>query len=120
MLQGERQRLALQEIVEEVDNMRVAWWQAVKAADTAVAIQFFQDTLQTVFHVYDMQSWFREGVELFQRGCPPFVANSLTRSSRYRRVQVACTAGLVSFSFGPASGSAAAVAAEPGPFASQW
>ena len=53
MLQGERQRLALQEIVE--------------AADTAVAIQFFQDTLQTVFHVYDMQSWFREGVELFQR-----------------------------------------------------
>ena len=53
MLQGERQRLALQEIVE--------------AADTAVAIQFFQDTLQTVFHVYDMQSWFREGVELLAR-----------------------------------------------------
>ena len=67
LLQGERQHLALQEIVEEVDNMRVAWWQAVAAADTAVAIQFFQDTLQTVFHVYDMQSWFREGVELFQR-----------------------------------------------------
>lgn len=82
MLQGERQRLALQEIIEEVDNMRTAWEQAVQEADTAVAAQFFHDTLQTVFHVYDMQSWFREGADLFQRAVQRFLDESSPAAAR--------------------------------------
>jgi predicted ATPase/DNA-binding CsgD family transcriptional regulator len=60
-LRGPRQLDALAAIGAEIEHVRVAWRWAVARADAA-AIGRAADSM---FHFYDMRSWFGEGAEMF-------------------------------------------------------
>ncbi|HEU5100615.1 MAG TPA: tetratricopeptide repeat protein [Roseiflexaceae bacterium] len=60
-LRGEQQGAALAAIGEEVEQIRAAWRCAVANGDSA-ALGAAADSL---FHFYDMRSWFHEGAEAF-------------------------------------------------------
>jgi predicted ATPase/DNA-binding CsgD family transcriptional regulator len=60
-LRGEQQGAALAAIGDEVEQVRAAWRCAVANADSA-ALEAAADSL---FHFYDMRSWFHEGAEAF-------------------------------------------------------
>jgi predicted ATPase/DNA-binding CsgD family transcriptional regulator len=60
-LRGEQQGAALAAIGDEVEQIRAAWRSAVANGDSA-ALGAAADSL---FHFYDMRSWFHEGAEAF-------------------------------------------------------
>lgn len=60
-LRGAGQQAALKELAVDVEHIRAAWRRAVERADHA-ALDAAADSL---FHFYDMQSWFGEGAEAF-------------------------------------------------------
>jgi predicted ATPase/DNA-binding CsgD family transcriptional regulator len=60
-LRGPQQQAALEAIGAEIAQIRAAWRQAVAQADGAT-IGRMADSL---FHFYDMRSWFQEGAEAF-------------------------------------------------------
>jgi predicted ATPase len=62
-LQGARQRRALQAIGVEIENVRAAWRWAISQKNMALIDQ----AMTSLFHFYDMRSWFLEGEELFRR-----------------------------------------------------
>lgn len=57
-----QQAIVLQEIGQEIDNVRAAWRWAVARADLAV----IRDAFDTLFHFYDMRGWLEEGNETFR------------------------------------------------------
>jgi predicted ATPase/DNA-binding CsgD family transcriptional regulator len=61
-LRGPRQLDALAAIGAEIEQVRVAWRWAITRADSA-AIGRAADSL---FHFYDMRSWFAEGADVFR------------------------------------------------------
>ncbi|HUM70107.1 MAG TPA: BTAD domain-containing putative transcriptional regulator [Chloroflexota bacterium] len=62
-LQNEEQRLALEEIGEEIENIRAAWrWVILQQNVTAV-----NQGLSSLFDYYDMRSRFQEGQDVLQR-----------------------------------------------------
>lgn len=62
-LQNEEQRLALEEIGEEIGNIRAAWrWALLQQDVTAV-----NEGLMSLFDYYDMRSRFQEGQDVLQR-----------------------------------------------------
>ncbi|MBX3055028.1 MAG: tetratricopeptide repeat protein [Anaerolineae bacterium] len=62
-LQNEEQRLALEEIGEEIENIRGAWrWAVLQQQVTAV-----NAGLSSLFDYYDMRSRFQEGQDVLQR-----------------------------------------------------
>ncbi len=62
-LQNEEQRLALEEIGEEIENIRAAWrWAVLQQQVTAV-----NEGLPSLFDYYDMRSRFQEGQDVLQR-----------------------------------------------------
>jgi predicted ATPase/transcriptional regulator with XRE-family HTH domain len=61
-LRGERQQAAQAELHREIDNLRAAWrWAAAHGATQALAAAG-----KSLFHIYEMRSWFQEGADLFQ------------------------------------------------------
>lgn len=62
-LHGERQQSALIEIGTEIDNIRAAWRWAVGEGDASV----IGLAMESLFHFYDIRSWFQEGEEAFSR-----------------------------------------------------
>lgn len=60
-LRGAEQRRALTEIESMIDHVRAAWHWAVSHADSPLLGQ----AAASLFHFYDMRSWFREGAEAF-------------------------------------------------------
>ncbi len=62
-LQGARQREALQAIGVEIENVRTAWRWAISQENMALIDQ----AMTSLFHFYDMRSWFLEGEDLFRR-----------------------------------------------------
>ncbi len=62
-LQSEEQRLALEQIGEEIENIRAAWRWALVQQNVASLNQ----GLSSLFDYYDMRSRFQEGQDAFQR-----------------------------------------------------
>jgi predicted ATPase len=60
-LRGGRQRETLEEIGEEIENVRAAWRWAVSQAQEAELAQ----SLNTLFYFYDIRGWVQEGEEAF-------------------------------------------------------
>lgn len=62
-LNGGQQVEALAEIGQEIENVRVAWSYAIERGKLAA----IEQALESLFHFYDMRSWFQEGLEAFER-----------------------------------------------------
>jgi predicted ATPase/DNA-binding SARP family transcriptional activator len=60
-LQGGDQKQALTEIGEEIENIRLSWRWAIAHGHVAA----LEQSLESLFHFYDMRSWFKEGAEVF-------------------------------------------------------
>lgn len=60
-LKGGQQRESLAEIGAEIENIRLAWRWAIENSQVAV----IQLAVESLFHFYDMHSWFEEGAEAF-------------------------------------------------------
>ncbi len=68
-LQGGKQRQALQAINFELENVRAAWnWAIIHGQVTEMG-----QALESLFHFYDMRSWFREGEEAFGRAAAALI-----------------------------------------------
>ncbi|MBE7555297.1 MAG: tetratricopeptide repeat protein [Anaerolineales bacterium] len=61
LLTGGQQKEALAEINIEIENVRAAWRWAVAHGDLAT----IEPALESLFHFYDIRSWFQEGAESF-------------------------------------------------------
>jgi predicted ATPase/DNA-binding SARP family transcriptional activator len=67
-LRSSRQQTALAEIHQEIENIRAAWrWGVEQGYATLVGA-----ASDGLFHVYEIRSWFQEGVELFAQAAPRF------------------------------------------------
>ena len=62
-LRGAKQQAALATLSADMEHIRVAWRWACAVAD----VQALGRAAASLFHVYDMRSWFVEGYETFQR-----------------------------------------------------
>ena len=60
-LRGGRQQAALAEIQCEIENIRVSWCWAMAHN----RIDAIDQALESLFHFYDMRSWFQEGAGIF-------------------------------------------------------
>ncbi|MBN1993321.1 MAG: tetratricopeptide repeat protein [Anaerolineae bacterium] len=68
-LKGGQQREALQAINLEIENVRAAWnWAIAHGCLTEIG-----QALESLFHFYDMRSWFREGEEAFGRAAAALI-----------------------------------------------
>ncbi|HEU5100276.1 MAG TPA: tetratricopeptide repeat protein, partial [Roseiflexaceae bacterium] len=71
-LRGSRQQIALAEIHHEIGNIRAAWrWGVEQGYATLVA-----PASDGLYHVYEMRSWFEEGVEVFAQAAPHFAGTA--------------------------------------------
>jgi tetratricopeptide (TPR) repeat protein len=61
-LRGPRQREALAALSVDLDQLRSAWQWAIQSADE----QALGRAAESLFHFYDMRSWFQEGAEIFR------------------------------------------------------
>jgi tetratricopeptide (TPR) repeat protein len=68
-LRGSRQEMALAEINQEIENIRAAWRWGVEQGDATLVGQ----ASDSLFHVYEMRSWFQEGLDIFAQAAPRFV-----------------------------------------------
>ena len=62
-LKGGRQKEALEEIAEEIENVRLGWRRAIEQARQDAIANF----IEGLYLYYDMRSWFLEGVEAFDQ-----------------------------------------------------
>ncbi len=60
-LRGPEQQVALARINADMADIRAAWRYAITTRDTARITR----ATPSLFHLYDMRSWFREGAEMF-------------------------------------------------------
>ncbi|GIV96693.1 MAG: transcriptional activator [Herpetosiphonaceae bacterium] len=60
-LKGWRQKEALEEIGAEIENVRNAWQWAVAQGEEVI----IEQSMESLFHFYDMRSWFAEGADVF-------------------------------------------------------
>lgn len=60
-LKGGQQRESLAEIGTKIENIRLAWRWAIENSQVAV----MELAMESLFHFYDMSSWFEEGAEAF-------------------------------------------------------
>lgn len=58
-----RQKLALDEVAAELDNIRMAWANAIENGDVAAISKLLAGT----FYFYESRSWFREGADTFAK-----------------------------------------------------
>jgi tetratricopeptide (TPR) repeat protein len=62
-LQGDKQPEALAGIGAEIENVRAGWRWAVSQRK----VELIERALVSLFHFYDMRSWFQEGEDVFRR-----------------------------------------------------
>lgn len=60
-LKGGQQREALAEVGAEIENIRASWQWAIGQGN----IRAIEQALESLFHFYDVRSWFQEGAEVF-------------------------------------------------------
>ncbi len=58
---GKRQQEVLAEIRADIENVRTSWYWAVEQGQTGA----IEQAMDSLFHFYDMSSWFQEGAEVF-------------------------------------------------------
>jgi predicted ATPase len=75
-LRGSRQEAVLAEIYQEIENIRAAWRWGVEQGYAALVGQ----ASDSLFHVYEIRSWFQEGVEIFAQAAPRFAAMAEPRA----------------------------------------
>jgi predicted ATPase/DNA-binding SARP family transcriptional activator len=61
LLKGGDQKAALAEIGAEIENIRAGWRWAIEQGQVSA----LEQTLESLFHFYDMRGWFKEGMEAF-------------------------------------------------------
>jgi predicted ATPase/DNA-binding SARP family transcriptional activator/Tfp pilus assembly protein PilF len=69
VLKGRGQKEAIEEISEEIENVRLAWRHAVEHKE----IDKIQQSLASLFRFYLVRSWYREGEEAFGQAVDTFV-----------------------------------------------
>lgn len=62
-LLGGHQKEALAEINAEIENVRNSWQYAIAQGK----VKWIEQALESLFHFYDIRSWFHEGAEAFDR-----------------------------------------------------
>jgi len=62
-LRGQREKEVLEEIAREIENVRTAWNWAVERQNTDAIAR----SIESVFRLYLIRGWFREGEEVFER-----------------------------------------------------
>jgi predicted ATPase len=62
-LKGIQQKAALKEITAEIDNVRTGWNWAVERGATNLIGEY----LDSLYHFYNVQSWFQEGKDAFEQ-----------------------------------------------------
>ncbi len=83
-LTGGNQKDTLAEIGAEIENIRLSWRWAIAQGRLAA----IEQSLDSLFHFYDMRSWFKEGAEAFG-----LAAASLAEETRRRGGEDAKTRG---------------------------
>ena len=63
LLKGGGQQAALAEISAEIENVRASWYWAIAQKQLGVITR----AVDSLFHFYEMRSWFQEGAEVFGR-----------------------------------------------------
>lgn len=63
-LKGHRQKIALHEIAEDIENIRAAWNYWIKEKNISELRKF----LHSFWVIYDIRGWYPAGIELFERG----------------------------------------------------
>jgi predicted ATPase/DNA-binding SARP family transcriptional activator len=71
-LRSRRQQMALAEIHQEIENIRAAWRWGVEQGYAALV----GSASNSLFHFYEMRSWFQEGVEIFSQAAPRFAGET--------------------------------------------
>jgi DNA-binding SARP family transcriptional activator/predicted ATPase len=82
-LRGTRQRDALAALGRELDNVRTAWQWAIETSNLRATKQ----AAESLFHFYEMRSWFQEGATIFGQMADHFAA--LMEHAPERAYQVA-------------------------------
>lgn len=62
LLRGEHQKKTLEEIGEEIENIRAAWQWGIKQNE----VQIIGKCLVALFYFYDIRGWVQEGMEAFR------------------------------------------------------
>lgn len=95
-----RQQIALAEIGREIENIRISWrWAITGADDSPARIEALEQTLGSLFHFYDMRSWFEEGEEAFRQAAA-FLDNARERREQIVRGKVLGRQGWFAFHLG--------------------
>lgn len=63
LLKGGGQQAALAEISSEIENVRASWYWAIAQKQLGAIAR----AVDSLFHFYEMRSWFQEGAEVFGR-----------------------------------------------------
>lgn len=87
-LEGGDQKATLAEISTELENVRASWRRAIEQGKTAA----IEQALESLFHFYDMRSWFQEGAEAFGRAAES-LKQSLNSAAKERPDEGANDAG---------------------------
>jgi DNA-binding CsgD family transcriptional regulator/tetratricopeptide (TPR) repeat protein len=95
-LRGLQQRHALAAIGAEIAQVRAAWGRAVAYAD-GDAIARAADSL---FHFYDMRSWFQEGAQAFAAASQALASHQMTENARLAWGKVLARQGWFTFHLG--------------------
>jgi tetratricopeptide (TPR) repeat protein len=81
-LQGREQRIALEEIGAEIDNVRHGWSRAVRRADEEHIGKF----LNALYCFYNIRGWFQEGENLFEQAAAKLKASPDSKGEILGRV----------------------------------
>ena len=68
-IKGGQQADALEAIQQDIENIRLGWHYAQSlTSSTPQILNNLGNSIETLFHFYNMRSWLREGVDVFQQG----------------------------------------------------
>jgi predicted ATPase/class 3 adenylate cyclase/uncharacterized protein HemY len=95
-LTGTGQKGALARSDLEVENIREAWRQAIALSDARALRQ----ALDGFFHLYEMRSWFQEGIEQFGRAATVFARSEPTREEKLLHGMLLSRRGWFAFRLG--------------------
>ncbi len=92
---GSQQQMALQETEADIENIRLAWQWAAAHGHTAR----ISNALTSLFHFYDIRSWFREGERVF-RETAVLLTQDTSCQGQITRAQLQARQGWFAFHLG--------------------
>src|SRR5690606_2116508 len=63
-MKDHRQRVTVQEVEADIDNVRAAWKYCIQVKDVTLLNKF----LHTLWAVHDIRGWYLAAIELFEQG----------------------------------------------------